>query len=142
MLKGEWLKRGPQNYLAVVIDGKEIPLRRTVFQQECYAEHLDTKRKEAEARKAAAGSAPKDEPAAGVETFDMLQKVTSSATVDSLPVALIALNPVKDRVDWTREQLLEKVDLDQIVIIASKWLQHKVYSPEFDAKLDPQFTPR
>lgn len=107
----EKLEESKNGRIQITVSGKETELRYTVHQMQ---------------RLEAMFSAEKDEET-GVSS---LSKV-SERDIDILE---IALNPLPDQTDFTREFIVEKLDLDQIKILAQYWLQKKVFNPSFEVK--------
>lgn len=138
MLTGEWIKRGPCNSLSVTIGGIVRPLRYTVWQQECYQELLAKRRDQARAE-AAKNPPAQPDPGAG---FAALAENLGEARLGAVEVAMIALNPEKDKVSIDEATLLKELDLDQIAILVDRWLHLKVYSPRLTPETDPHLAPR
>lgn len=105
------LEEAKNGRITISIGGKETELRYTVHQMQ---------------RLEAMFSAEKDEET-GVRS---LSKVSER----DIDICEIALNPLFDQTDFTREFIVEKLDLDQIKILAQYWLQKKVFTPSFEVK--------
>lgn len=116
----DWIFSGPKNGLFVRLEGETIPLRFTVFQQEAYVVFLTEAKKEAE----------KAKPADVIETI-------KSMKIDSLTVAEIALNPVEGKLEYPKDRIVKILDLDQVRILVSEWLERKVFNPQAKRTSDP-----
>lgn len=107
----EKLEESKNGKINISIGGKETELRYTVHQMQ----QLEKK------------FAEDKEEKTGVRS---LSKV-SERDIDILE---IALNPLPDQTDFTREYIISNLDLDQIKLLAQYWLQKKVFTPNFEVK--------
>jgi len=111
-----------QNMLSVLIDGKYVPVRcRTLHQIERYGVLMEVNKNK--------------EP-------DPPTDSTSALLFRNLEVHLdfceIAMNPVPGKVEFPRDVLREKLDPDQIQILADVWLD-RFLRPRVDR--DPALAP-
>ncbi len=123
-----WLFSGPRNGLFARVDGKVVPLRYSVHQARAYADHLEAMKKKAEGRK-------KDGA-----VFDPVAQI-EEMVVDALDVCLIAFNPEPDKLDYPSDLLEQKLDADQLRIIAEEWQVRKIYNPQAARPNDPLLPP-
>ena len=105
------LEEAKNGRITISIGGKETELRYTVHQMQ------QLEKKFAEEKE--------DEP--GIRS---LSKVSER----DIDICEIALNPLPNQTDFTRDFIVEKLDLDQIKILAQYWLQKKVFTPSFEVK--------
>jgi hypothetical protein len=114
MLSGEWITIGKLNQITVIIDGKPIALRCTLHQVEQFQ--------------------------ANSEKIGSDEKFTAvSVTMKPVEIVEIALNPLPGKIDFTRDQIMEKLDLDQINMLARVWIERKVFAPRIES--DPILAP-
>lgn len=102
------------NQIIVEISSKKIPLRFTVYQQERLLE-LQEKR---------------EEELKNIE--ENTKNVLKLRAEDDLNTCFIALNPLPDKVDFTKEDINLFLDLDQQRLLASIWMGRKVLSPSIN----------
>lgn len=102
------------NQIIVEIGSKKIPLRFTVYQQERLLE-LQEKR---------------EEELKNIE--ENTKNVLKLRAEDDLNTCFIALNPLPDKVDFTKEDINLFLDLDQQRLLASIWMGRKVLSPSIN----------
>lgn len=101
--------------ISVKINNKVIPLRFTVSQQERLIQMQNRQKDELE------------------KEADHNQEIVTSflnkRTSDDIECCLIALNPLPDKTEYTREFIEENLDLDQIRLLSQIWMSRKVLSP-------------
>lgn len=103
----ENLKDEGNGKISVTLDGKTVPLRYTVHQMQQLALIMED---------------GKDEKERTLE--DIAEK--------DLEICEIALNPDPTETTFTKDQINQCLDLDQIKLFATYWLQKKVFSPTMD----------
>lgn len=54
-------------------------------------------------------------------------------------VAHIALNPVTDKENFSIEEILASLDLDQIALLNKMWMQNKIICPKITPEQDPSW---
>lgn len=101
--------------ISVKINNKVIPLRFTVSQQERLIQMQNRQKDELE------------------KEADHNQEIVTSflnkRTSDDIECCLIALNPLPDKTEYTREFIEENLDLDQIRLLSQIWMSRKVLNP-------------
>lgn len=115
MQHGEWLVSRKRNEVLITLKGKQINVRITLHQMQRYEEWA----------KAASGN----------EQGGMIRLYN-----DALDIAEIALNPIPNQVDFTREEIEAELDIDQVRLFAQTWIQRKVFEPRLEA--DPILGPQ
>lgn len=104
----DWIFDPGQNRLVVQIGGRyELVRCRTLYQVERYKEVI-------EAHKAKAAAMPEN-----ATTADVLMENLEA----HLDFAEIALNPEPGKMPWPRQVIREKLDPDQVQLLAEKWLE-------------------
>lgn len=100
----------------VTIAGKKMPLRYTVYQQEQLSALFESQRQKAEESERA-----EEEPGKPNMLVRSYQQ--------DMAICLVALNPQPDKCDFTREDVGENLDIDQVKLLAEYWLSRKIFSP-------------
>lgn len=98
--------------ITVKIGGKAVPLRFTVSQQERLVDFQKKQKSDAEA-------------ADNENSGNFLIRRAS----DDLECCMIALNPLPNQVDFTREDIENNLDIDQIRLLSIIWISRKVMNP-------------
>lgn len=121
MLTGNWLEINKLNDMTLTMGGKKLKLRSTLSQIERF-QALVEKMNAADPDKANSSNFAK------------------KAMMDAVDVVEIALNPDPEKVEFTQDDIMKNMDVDQIRILSEKWIQKKVYAPgvEADPLLGPQ----
>lgn len=111
MTVGTWenLEDNGNGRIVITVGDKTVPLRYTVYQME----RLNSLTEE-------------------VKKADKKDVTISEIAARDLDLCEIALNPMPDKVDFTRKEISELLDLDQIKILGTYWLAKKVYTPVMD----------
>lgn len=111
MTVGTWekLEDNGNGRIVITVGDKTVPLRYTVYQME----RLNSLTEE-------------------VKKADKKDVTISEIAARDLDLCEIALNPMPDKVDFTRKEISELLDLDQIKILGAYWLAKKVYTPVMD----------
>lgn len=117
MPNNNWLEVIDNGYaqISVKIGGKLIPLRFTVSQQERLIE-LQAKQKEEREKENSSND-------------DIVYSFLNKRTNDDIECCLIALNPLSDKTEYTREFIEENLDIDQIRLLSQIWMSRKVLTP-------------
>lgn len=105
-----WLIDEGLNRLYVLVGGERVELRYTVSQHERYLELIEASKAHQKPEKAT------------------LKDNLVSTRISSLDVAHIALNPSREA-KYSKADIEDKLDIDQVYLIAETWLNRKVYSP-------------
>lgn len=115
-MQNGWFKINDEGFNQIIIEigNKKIPLRFTVYQQERLLE-LQEKR-EAELKNIEENS----------------KNVLKLRAEDDLNTCFIALNPLPEKIDFTKEDINLFLDLDQQRLLASIWMGRKVLSPSMN----------
>ena len=115
-MQNGWFKIIDDGYGQISLDfgNKKVPLRFTVFQQEKLFEFQENKVKGALAVTEEAG-----------ESKNVIKKRSD----DDLEICFIALNPIPNKVDFSKDDINNLLDLDQQRLIASIWMTRKVLNP-------------
>ena len=115
-MQNGWFKIHDEGFNQIIVDigNKKIPLRFTVYQQERLLE-LQEKR---------------EEELKNIE--ENTKNVLKLRAEDDLNTCFIALNPLPDKVDFTKEDINLFLDLDQQRLLASIWMGRKVLSPSIN----------
>jgi hypothetical protein len=100
----------------VTIAGKKLPLRYTLHQQDQLNALFESQRQKAE-----------ESEQAGEETARPGMLIRSYQ--QDMAVCLIALNPQAEKCDFTREDVENNLDIDQVKLLAEYWLSRKIFSP-------------
>ena len=95
--------------IMLTLNGKKVPLRFTVSQQERLLEFNEQREK----RYADENENAKDR------------------AEDDLDICYIALNPKADSIDFDKDEINSLLDIDQQRLIASIWMDRKVLTPSF-----------
>ncbi len=98
--------------ITVKIGGKTVPLRFTVSQQERLVDFQKKQKSDIEA-------------ADNENSENFLFRRAS----DDLECCMIALNPLPNQVDFTREDIENNLDIDQIRLLSTIWISRKVLNP-------------
>lgn len=67
------------------------------------------------------------------------EEITKNKEADIVEVASIILNPEPNKCEFTKEQIEEAFDIDQIRLLINVWLQKKVINPSLSQRQDPDF---
>lgn len=67
------------------------------------------------------------------------EEISKNKEADIIEVASIIFNPVPNVCEFTKEQIEEALDLDEIRLLVNVWLQKKVINPSLTPKQDPDF---
>jgi len=122
----DWLVDEGKNRIFVQLGSDRVQLHYTEIQHERYIELIESKQAETETSKDA------EKPAGDhLAKRPTMKENLQSVRVSSMDVALIALNP-KTELKYTKSDIEEKLDLDQIYLLAEVWLQRKVFSPSME----------
>lgn len=115
-MQNGWFKIHDEGFNQIIVEiaNKKIPLRFTVYQQERLLE-LQEKR---------------EEELKNIE--ENTKNVLKLRAEDDLNTCFIALNPLPDKVDFTKEDINLFLDLDQQRLLASIWMGRKVLSPSIN----------
>lgn len=100
----------------VTIAGKKAPLRYTLHQQEQLSALFESQK------------APIEKVESDGDTPAKQNELARSYQQDTA-VCIIALNPQPNKADFTREDIENNLDIDQVKLLASFWLARKVFSP-------------
>lgn len=117
MLAGKWLEIRELNQITLLIDGKRIPIQCTLSQLERFQSLTEAEKQVQE------------------EKTSTVQKIA----MDSYELAEIVLNPKPNEIKFSREEIQDKIDVDQVNILVKTWIERKVYAPRIEA--DPILAP-
>ena len=133
---GRYFWREAGNRLFVEIDGKPVELKYTLAQHEAYQNFIDEQKAGFDA--AVVNAEQKLE----LQLQDVLKNRINKSIDYAAGVLEVALNPKHDR-QFTREQLKELFgeQLDLMQIVASTYVDKKIFNPVLDAMLDPHLAP-
>ena len=117
MSNNGWIEIIDNGYaqISVKINNKVIPLRFTVSQQERLIELQGRQKEEAEKEQN--------------QDKDVITSFLTKRTNDDIECCLIALNPMPDKTEYTREFIEENLDVDQIRLLTQIWMSRKVLNP-------------
>ncbi len=112
MQSNGWFKLNDNGFgqITIEIGGKKIPLRFTVSQQERLLEMQEKRENEREG---------------GIENKNIL-KIRAEEDLDTCH---IALNPLPNKEEFSKDDISLYLDLDQQRLLASVWMTRKVLSP-------------
>ena len=105
--------------IMLTLNGKKVPLRFTVSQQERLLEFGE--RREQREKKYAE------------EKENVKRNILKERAEDDLDICYIALNPKADSIDFDKEDINSMLDIDQQRLIASIWMDRKVLTPSFNS---------
>ena len=105
--------------IMLTLNGKKVPLRFTVSQQERLLEFGE--RREQREKKYAE------------EKENVKRNILKERAEDDLDICYIALNPKADSIDFDKEDINSMLDIDQQRMIASIWMERKVLNPSFSS---------
>ena len=127
-----------QNKISVLIDGKyELAKCRTPHQMDRMEEILQRQTKgKAEADLPKTETA-EDDQAAPVVPTNPIQRLRRNWE-EQLETCEVALNPDPGKMPWPKEVLREKLDPDQVQILASIWIE-RFFMPRIE--VDPRLAP-
>lgn len=133
---GRFFWREPGNRLFIEIDGKPFELKYTLAQNAAYLNFIDEK--DTGTEEATVDSERKLD----AQLQDMLKNRINKSIDYAAGVLDVALNPKADR-QFTREQIKElfSEQLDLMQIVASTYVDKKIFNPVLDATLDPHLAP-
>lgn len=126
-----WLIDEGLNRIFVMVGAERVELRCTVSQHERYLELIETRRAEKDAADKAADEEAKARGEEKTASKTTLKENLVTTRVSSLDVASIALNP-KPEIKYTKSDIEDLLDVDQIYLVAETWLQRKVYGPTLE----------
>lgn len=67
------------------------------------------------------------------------EEISKNKEADIVEVASIILNPVPNVCEFSKEQIEEALDIDEVKLLINVWLQKKVINPNLTMKQDPSF---
>lgn len=67
------------------------------------------------------------------------EEISKNKEADISEVASIILNPEPNKCEFTKQQIEEALDLDEIKLLVNVWLQKKVINPTLSQRQDPNF---
>lgn len=67
---------------------------------------------------------------------DLMKEIDSKTIYD---LAELVLNPEPDKVDFTRAELEEALDIDEAKLLYNLWMEKKVIAPHLSKQTDPSF---
>ena len=105
--------------IMLTLNGKKVPLRFTVSQQERLLEFGE--RRDQREKKYAE------------EKENVKRNILKERAEDDLDICYIALNPKADSIDFDKEDINSMLDIDQQRLIASIWMDRKVLTPSFNS---------
>ena len=100
--------------IMLTLNGKKVPLRFTVSQQERLLEFNEQREKRY-----------------ADENENAKRNFLKDRAEDDLDICYIALNPKADSIDFDKEDINSLLDIDQQRLIASIWMDRKVLTPSF-----------
>ena len=100
--------------IMLALNGKKVPLRFTVSQQERLLEFNEQREKRY-----------------ANENENAKRNFLKDRAEDDLDICYIALNPKADSIDFDKEDINSLLDIDQQRLIASIWMDRKVLTPSF-----------
>ena len=100
--------------IMLTLNGKKVPLRFTVSQQERLLEFNERREKRY-----------------ADENENAKRNFLKDRAEDDLDICYIALNPKADSIDFDKEDINSLLDIDQQRLIASIWMDRKVLTPSF-----------
>ena len=100
--------------IMLTLNGKKVPLRFTVSQQERLLEFNDQREKRY-----------------ADENENAKRNFLKDRAEDDLDICYIALNPKADSIDFDKDEINSLLDIDQQRLIASIWMDRKVLTPSF-----------
>ncbi len=100
--------------IMLTLNGKKVPLRFTVSQQERLLEFNEQREKRY-----------------ADENDNAKRNFLKDRAEDDLDICYIALNPKADSIDFDKDEINSLLDIDQQRLIASIWMDRKVLTPSF-----------
>lgn len=100
--------------IMLTLNGKKVPLRFTVSQQERLLEFNEQREKRY-----------------SDENENAKRNFLKDRAEDDLDICYIALNPKADSIDFDKDEINSLLDIDQQRLIASIWMDRKVLTPSF-----------
>ncbi len=100
--------------IMLTLNGKKVPLRFTVSQQERLLEFNEQREKRY-----------------ADENENAKRNFLKDRAEDDLDICYIALNPKADSIDFDKDEINSLLDIDQQRLIASIWMDRKVLTPSF-----------
>lgn len=100
--------------IMLTLNGKKVPLRFTVSQQERLLEFNEQREKRY-----------------ADENENTKRNFLKDRAEDDLDICYIALNPKADSIDFDKDEINSLLDIDQQRLIASIWMDRKVLTPSF-----------
>lgn len=100
--------------IMLTLNGKKVPLRFTVSQQERLLEFNEQREKRY-----------------ADENENVKRNFLKDRAEDDLDICYIALNPKADSIDFDKDEINSLLDIDQQRLIASIWMDRKVLTPSF-----------
>lgn len=100
--------------IMLTLNGKKVPLRFTVSQQERLLEFNEQREKRY-----------------ADENENAKRNFLKDRAEDDLNICYIALNPKADSIDFDKDEINSLLDIDQQRLIASIWMDRKVLTPSF-----------
>jgi hypothetical protein len=100
--------------IMLTLNGKKVPLRFTVSQQERLLEFNEQREKRYTD-----------------ENENAKRNFLKDRAEDDLDICYIALNPKADSIDFDKDEINSLLDIDQQRLIASIWMDRKVLTPSF-----------
>ena len=124
--KGSFYREAGNRFF-LEIEGKPVELKYTLSQNAKYKAHVEEEKEELEICKKI------------TDLTEVIQKRLDRSIDNSAKLLEIALNPKKDVIDYSRNEVLEifEENVDLLKIVAHTWVDKKIFNPALDTVLDP-----